>query len=361
VIQGGTATITTLAIWNSNGAVVDGFVLAGNHNGPVLTTLNSSATIAHNEIFGGYSSTGGGIQLGDGDYTITDNDIHNNKASSGGAIALFPSASDPIKITARILHNVIEENSGSSAVIAVVSASYPYMASAANMTLERNIIRDNHGTSDDALIELGSGTYAIRDNLMTGNQQSRYASSGLLHLPAQSTLSFTNNTVVANNFTADLMSFYQVDSQMFANNIFAFNNARLGVGTNHKNETFYQNTNTPTVSGTNKIEDPLFVNAAAGDYHLLPNSPCVDTGDDSVLATGETDLDGRPRIAGAHVDRGAYEYVADLPYTMADAAVALRIAGGLAPWDARRDITGDGTVDIRDAVGIARAAVGTNP
>jgi hypothetical protein len=58
---------------------------------------------------------------------------------------------------------------------------------------------------------------------------------------------------------------------------------------------------------------PLFVNAAAGDYHIPYNSPLVDAGDPTLSAG--TDLDGNPRIVngkgsgGAAIsDIGAYEY-----------------------------------------------------
>ncbi len=45
-----------------------------------------------------------------------------------------------------------------------------------------------------------------------------------------------------------------------------------------------------------------------GDYHLLPDSPCIDTGDPNYIAEpNETDLDGRPRVIGGRIDMGAYE------------------------------------------------------
>lgn len=45
-----------------------------------------------------------------------------------------------------------------------------------------------------------------------------------------------------------------------------------------------------------------------GDYHLLPDSPCIDTGDSSAVPPSvTTDLDGRPRIRGRAVDMGVYE------------------------------------------------------
>lgn len=64
----------------------------------------------------------------------------------------------------------------------------------------------------------------------------------------------------------------------------------------------------PTGSNGNISADPLFVNWLGGDYHLRLRSPCIDTGDDSVITPGETDLDGGPRIQHAQVDMGCYEF-----------------------------------------------------
>jgi predicted outer membrane repeat protein len=48
-----------------------------------------------------------------------------------------------------------------------------------------------------------------------------------------------------------------------------------------------------------------------GDYHLLPGSPCIDTGDPNYAAgPNETDLDGNPRVIGGRIDMGAYEFYA---------------------------------------------------
>lgn len=60
-------------------------------------------------------------------------------------------------------------------------------------------------------------------------------------------------------------------------------------------------------AGVGNIDaDPLFVNAAAGDLHLQPGSPCVNTGLNSAVTTAK-DLDGNDRILGDIVDMGAYE------------------------------------------------------
>ena len=54
-------------------------------------------------------------------------------------------------------------------------------------------------------------------------------------------------------------------------------------------------------------QDPLFVDAAADNFHLLLNSPAVNKGDDSVAPA--VDFDGHTRPQGPHVDIGADEYL----------------------------------------------------
>ncbi len=57
-------------------------------------------------------------------------------------------------------------------------------------------------------------------------------------------------------------------------------------------------------------EDPQFINAPGGNFHLADNSPAIDFGDNSaVQATGvSVDLDSLPRIFNGIVDLGAYEF-----------------------------------------------------
>jgi M6 family metalloprotease-like protein len=123
----------------------------------------------------------------------------------------------------------------------------------------------------------------------------------------------------------------------------------------------------PTGVNGNINLDPTFANRTASDFHVTTGSPCIDAGDDGVVTTAETDLDGQPRIIGAHVDIGAYEYsVTAAPFTLPEAATALQIFGGLTAA-ASADLTrlnvegADSSLDIADAVRIARKAMGLEP
>ncbi|HEY3268166.1 MAG TPA: right-handed parallel beta-helix repeat-containing protein [Armatimonadota bacterium] len=119
----------------------------------------------------------------------------------------------------------------------------------------------------------------------------------------------------------------------------------------------------------NTTADPLFANFAAGNFRLSYGSPCINTGANSAVAAGNTDLDGAARIQAATVDKGAYEYPAIVSFTLADVEKALGISAGVqaaAPSDlARLNVAsqGDsaGEVDTADAIALARKVAGADP
>lgn len=112
--------------------------------------------------------------------------------------------------------------------------------------------------------------------------------------------------------------------------------------------------------------DPRFVDAAAGDYRLLPDSPCIDFGNNGAVPTEvTTDLAGKPRFvddpeapdggkgSGPLVDMGAYEYQslsscpADLDTNGSVGVTDLILLIGA--WGtAGGDLDGNGTTNVAD-------------
>ena len=63
----------------------------------------------------------------------------------------------------------------------------------------------------------------------------------------------------------------------------------------------------------NSFGNPLFVDAANGNYRLQAGSPCIDRARTGNLSQDALDLDGHLRIAGSRVDIGCYEYGSSTP------------------------------------------------
>jgi parallel beta-helix repeat protein len=56
-------------------------------------------------------------------------------------------------------------------------------------------------------------------------------------------------------------------------------------------------------------EDPLWVDPQANDFHLGPDSPCINAGTNEIENLPDTDIEGDPRIVDEIVDMGADEFM----------------------------------------------------
>jgi thermitase len=104
----------------------------------------------------------------------------------------------------------------------------------------------------------------------------------------------------------------------------------------------------------NISEAPSFVDANADNYHLSPDSPCIDAGDPNFTGSNQTDIDGRARIINGRVDMGADEFYRGSADFDRDGMVSFLDYAVLASvWqtdDPDISLDGDNDVDIYDLV-----------
>jgi len=97
------------------------------------------------------------------------------------------------------------------------------------------------------------------------------------------------------------------DLSVVTNSIIFFNNCPSNANMSAGQAFYTCTTPLPTNGFANITNDPMFLNLAAGDFHLQTTSLCINSGNNSRVRT-VLDLDGNARIAGGTVDMGAYEF-----------------------------------------------------
>lgn len=123
---------------------------------------------------------------------------------------------------------------------------------------------------------------------------------------------FTHNVLVANAQNILISNGYPQNS----NNIVNWNLFFAPGGTNNaqwqwKNvlRTGFAAYKSGTGNDSNSVfSDPRFLTEILTNFHLTPDSPAVNTGDPTFApGSGETDIDGQPRVIGGRTDIGADE------------------------------------------------------
>nr|MDQ3821199.1 right-handed parallel beta-helix repeat-containing protein [Acidobacteriota bacterium] len=233
--------------------------------GGIGITGNASPLIQGNTITnnqhnaGGIYPGGGGIGVeGGASPQVLDNIISDNSSPTyGGGISLYMAGQAVIR------NNKICRNSGHYGGGASVTYSY----SSAPRIIQ-NLIADN---LDDFGSGIGGGLYAIESNLVLLNNtianNASYYSGVVLGLRL-TTYELTNNIIVAKPGTVAVRCGPQSAPVL---PIFRNNNVFSPEGIAYAGSYPDQ-----TGMNGNISADPLFVNPAAGDYHLRPGSPSID-------------------------------------------------------------------------------------
>ena len=168
----------------------------------------------------------------------------------------------------------------------------------ASIVIRNNVITGNRAGDLAAGTGAGGGIYTrfgsceIYNNVITNNVA--FPGGGIRCASANPTI--YSNTIVGN--LANGVSYYLSGLKPIVNCIVWDNSDDLSGCTAQ-----YSCIQDGDAGVGNTAADPLFVNAAAGDYRLSAGSPCVNTG--SAASAPATDLDGAPRDSTP--DMGAYE------------------------------------------------------
>jgi alpha-tubulin suppressor-like RCC1 family protein len=255
----------------------------------------SLGSVVSNCVFSGdYASRFGGGAFGG---TLINCILTNNSANYGGGAA-----------SNILIHCIVAGNGGES------PSGYQgagYGGGAFDSTLSNCVLAANSGVNGggafggilfNCVLTNNSGSYGggtasnILCNCILANNLARGGGSGAYN-------SILYNCTVASN------SYAQGGSGIYggaATNSIIYYNALGNDVFNSKSLAYCCTPSSGTLPGC-ITNPPLFVNFVGGDFHLLSNSPCINSGNNAYV-TVTNDLDGNPRIVGGMVDIGAYEY-----------------------------------------------------
>ncbi len=339
-----------ISIYDSPNALIRGNTVTANTseiNGGGIRVGLSTVTIEKNEIANNKSteSGGGGIFLGeDSQGVIQRNQIHHNEAKWNGG-GIWISNTDLVTIeentiannrvlldsgggidvrdkigTVTIRQNVISSN---TAQFRTGISFADISESSGAIVIDRNDVRSNEsvdtefaagGITIDNNLQVALGSVSITNNVIVGNQNRGIeiwnASPAVFNntvaqndrigiqfsrwppeVPDSFTPVLTNNIVVGHS-ECGIVGF-QVTTVLVDHND-VWNNSYNYCGT------------VDPPSGSNNISaDPLFLNAAKGNYHIPFSSPAKDVGTN--VDAPSNDKDGVTRPQNLIVDMGAYE------------------------------------------------------
>jgi predicted outer membrane repeat protein len=241
-----------------NWDVVEATVIDGSNSGTVVTFNygeTSASVLDGITIADGNSTYGGGINVYNSSPTIRNCIIRDNYAGQHGA-GMYNNYGNP--------------------------------------TLSRCIFRDNESYNDGAGIQNSGGGYVTVTNCMFLKNDAGYNGGAISNYHY---MTITNCTFSGNEASSYGGAIYNGGSMSLTNSILwgdKLNGQPDEIGGSPY--VYYCNVEGGFYGTGNIDADPLFVDPNNYDYHIGPNSPCIDVGDPTGDYAGEVDIDGEQRV-----------------------------------------------------------------
>jgi len=241
-------------------------------------------------ITGNSACMGGGVYCYLSGITLDACIISENSASSTTGGGIHSNESNIVLINCTITNNT------------TVAGGFRYgggiYLSAGSGLISHCVIADNSAWRGGAITS-SSKNLQVRHSFITDNFANQYG--GALYLRGGG--STFNCCTIAGNSICSGNTINAYGDHVFSNCII-----RGGIEERYTTVS-YSNVEGGSPGEDNIDVDPLFVDANNGDYHLSPQSFCIDAGDPNYSPQpGETDIDGEPRLLGRRVDMGADEF-----------------------------------------------------